>query len=158
MNEAQARGLLQAVLNASGGRAATYVPLAQAISASKLNGEEAAEVIKDLADRRWIHLRGQSIAVAKLGVEFAIDWPRARQVLEAIRDVGQGQAEASVEEEAALARAGLPRTQGKALLNELILLGVASRGMTWDTQVPLVKLTDAGLDYLRTGQPPALPQ
>lgn len=155
MNDAHARAFLRALLDQSKGRTAVYVPLPGVLPATGLSQVDASALLKDLSALQWIHVRGQTVAASKPAVAFAIDWTLANGVLNAILQAGTGGPIASVEEEAALAAIPLPRDRAKVLLNELILLGLVSRGLKWETQAPLIQLLQPGRDYLRTGQPPA---
>lgn len=157
MNEAGARVLLRAILDATCGLVGQYVDLAEAVSAARLDQNQAVQVLRELAERGWVYLRGPCVSVSRPAVEFAMDWPRARQVLHAILEANQGRVLGSVEEEKVFAVSNLPVGETNRLLNQLGLLRLVSRSVCEGTHVPHVSLMGPAFEYLHTGQLPQPP-
>ena len=124
-NDAVAKSLLRSMLDLSSGSLGEFVPIANVVWANGRPSSTTNDTLHDLAVRRWIYIRGDSVAVSLPGLEFAMDWTNVRTLLRAILNSAGGIAKFAALE-VVVTSSGLPPREVSKLLSELGLLGLAA--------------------------------
>jgi len=152
-DEADAKTILAALLDKAGGQVGQFVPVADVIASSGLDGNRAAAALDELATRRWIHVRNASAAATKWGLEFGMDWTHAAVILRAILN-SAGRIGRVADMEIVIAASGLPEHEVEKVVTELGMLGLAHHCLIEHDDGPSsmgAGITSKGWDYLTNG-------
>jgi hypothetical protein len=153
IDEAGAKAILAALLDTASGQVGEFIPMADVITCSGLDGSRAAAALEVLTTRRWVHIRDGSVAATKWGLEFGMDWTNVAVVLRAILN-SAGKIGRAAEMEVVIAASGLPEQEVERVLNELATLGLAHHCLIEHENGPATMgagITSKGWDYLTNG-------
>lgn len=146
VDDANARTVIRALLDASGGRVGEFVPIADVLNRSGLG---ASETLHQLASRRWVQVRGDHVAATKWAIEFAMDWSNVAMLLRAILN-SAGDIGKPADLEVVITASGFERREVQKLLSELSMLDLA-HGVTEESRRHGVYITAKGWEYLTSG-------
>jgi hypothetical protein len=124
-NEAVAKSLLRNMLDLASGSLGEFVPIADVVIASGRPAGDTNDTLRELAERRWVYIRGESVAASKWGLEFGMDWTNVRTLLRAIVKSAGGIGKSAALDVVA-ASSGLSLREVSKLLSELGALGLAA--------------------------------
>ena len=152
-DEAGAKAILAALLSAADGQVGQFVSVADVIESSGLEDSRAAAVLDELATRRWVHVRNDSVAATKWGLEFGMDWTHVAVILRAILN-SAGKIGKAADMEIVIAASRLPEQEVEKVLDESAMLGLAHHCLIEHEDGPATMgagITSKGWDYLTNG-------
>ena len=150
LDEAQAKTVVRALLDAAEGEIAEFVLRTDVLARS---GPGASIALDELVARRWVRVRGDRIAATTIALEFGMDWTNVPVLLRAVLNSAGGIGRDANPEVVVIA-SGLPKCEVSKLLNQLGSLGLAHRTSTHlenGSRDQGVYITGKGWEYLTTG-------
>jgi hypothetical protein len=150
LDQSEAKLVIRSLLDVADGAVGEFVSISDVLARS---GPGAAAALKELIARRWIRVRGDTVAATRWAIEFGMDWTNVSALLRAILNSAGGVGTAA-NLGVVIAASGLPEREVQKLLNELSMLDLAHSYATQLNGGGLSRgasLTARGWDYLTTG-------